>query len=62
MPIITVYAYMEDFDNAELPSLEWQEQLENAVQDYNDSYHTQHKPHQTFLEYCAQKEYKTQDR
>jgi hypothetical protein len=58
MPTITVYAYMEDFDNSELPMYEWQQQLEDAVIEYNDNYLTRHNPHLTFLEYCAQKKYK----
>jgi hypothetical protein len=55
MPTITVYAYMEDFDNSELPMYEWQQQLESAVIEYNDNYLTNFNPGETFLEYCRKK-------
>ena len=48
---ITVYEYMEDFDNAELPDGAWQEQLEDAVREYNETFGTTHDPYNTFVKY-----------
>jgi hypothetical protein len=36
--------FMEDFDNAELPEHERRDQLEVAVEDYNDTYDTNYNP------------------
>jgi hypothetical protein len=35
---MTLYEFMEDFDNAELSEDEWREQMEDAVKTYYDKY------------------------
>jgi hypothetical protein len=35
---MTLYEFMEDFDNAELPEDEWQDQMEGAVSEWYERY------------------------
>lgn len=47
----TVYEFMQDFDNPELFHDDWMEQLEEAVETYNDQHQTNHNPRQTVINY-----------
>lgn len=51
MPTLTVYEFIEDFDNAELPHEEWMEQLQEAVEKYNEEYKTSFDPKHTVYNY-----------
>ncbi len=51
--VISVLDFIEDFDNSELPDVEWREALENAVIEYNSIYDTNHDPAQTFGDYAC---------
>lgn len=48
---MTVYEFMEDFDNAELDDYEWKEQLKEAVIEYNENYGTDFNPSKIVLKY-----------
>ena len=48
---MNLYEFMEDFDNAELDDYERDEQLRNAVVDYNEEYGTAYKPAKALLNY-----------
>jgi predicted alpha/beta hydrolase family esterase len=39
---MTIYLFLEDFDNPELE--DWEEQMEDAVRAYNEEYGTSHLP------------------
>lgn len=52
---MSVFEYMEDFDNDELPDYEHREQLREAVQDYNDEYGTAHDPEEKVIQYFSWK-------
>jgi hypothetical protein len=49
--MISIYAYMEDFDNAELSDYERDEQLMEAVREYNTTYSSDFKPEHTLRNY-----------
>jgi len=49
---LTVFEYMEDFDNAELDQFEWRDQLLTAVLQFNREYGTDHDPAHTLKRYC----------
>lgn len=51
--MITVFDYIEDFDNAELDFPEWMEQMIEAVKDYNQERNTLHDPQKIVAQYCA---------
>ena len=51
MASISLYEFMEDFDNSELSEYERREQLENAVADYNEENGTSYNPAKSFLNY-----------
>lgn len=51
MEQLSVFDFMEDFDNTELNPYERQEQLEEAVRDYNEAYNTKHDPNKMFVKY-----------
>ena len=51
MASITLYEFMEDFDNSELSDSERREQLENAVMDYNEHYGTSYDSRRSFYNY-----------
>lgn len=48
---LTIYEFIEDWDNAELSENEWQEQMEEAVQKYNEQYQTNYNPYRTVKQY-----------
>lgn len=48
---MTVFEFMEDYDNAELSNYERREQLEDAVMTYNEEHGTNHIPCVTFMKY-----------
>lgn len=48
---ISVFEWMEDFDNAELDPIERQEQLEYSVKCYNEKFGTKHDPNAMFMQY-----------
>lgn len=52
---ISVYEWMEDFDNAELNAEEWKDQLVEAVEMYNTKYHTDHNPERMVRKYITWK-------
>lgn len=49
--MITVFEYMEDFDNRELSDYEWKEKLMEACREYNEIYGTNYKPSVTVIKY-----------
>lgn len=51
MSTLTVYEFIEDFDNSELPHDEWIEQMEEAVMTYNEEYGTSFDPKHTVYNY-----------
>jgi len=51
---LTVFQFIEDFDNAELDHDDWMEQLEDAVRTYNEEYQTNHDPRKTVNRYINQ--------
>jgi hypothetical protein len=55
MSKLTVYEFIEDFDNAELPHEEWMEQMEEAVETYNEHYNASHNPRVTVINYINRK-------
>lgn len=48
---LTVWEFMEDFDNDEFNDYDWQEQLEDAVRTYNELYGASYDPLKTFKSY-----------
>lgn len=50
---MTVFDYIEDFDNPDLSSVEWLDQLYDAVRDYNDEFGTLHDPQTIVAQYCS---------
>lgn len=54
---LTVFEYIEDFDNAELSMDERIELLKDAVDSYNWEYGTSFSPSHTVYEYVKQKYY-----
>lgn len=48
---ITVFEYMEDFDNEELNDYDRFEQLYEAVLDFNEEFDTTHDPRKTVERY-----------
>lgn len=50
---MTVFEYIEDFDNAELDYPEWIEQMTEAVLDYNEEFGTRHNPTSIVARYVA---------
>lgn len=50
-PPLTVFEFIEDFDNSELSPKDWADQMYEAVQVYNDKYDTNHHPLHTVTEY-----------
>lgn len=57
---ISVYEWLEDFDNSELEFNDWFETLEEAVKDYNEQYSAKYDPRKVVKEYirlcCTQDE------
>jgi|GEM_PF-5348658 len=51
---LTVFEYMDDFDNQELDQFEWRDQMLSAVLQYNKEYGTEHDPAYTLKRYCYQ--------
>ena len=47
--------FLEDWDNAELSATEWREQMEEAVQKYNEEYGTDHMPRSAVRNYISWK-------
>ena len=46
-----LFLFMEDFDNAELDEVGWEEQMIDAVIDYNEQYDTEHIPMRAIRQY-----------
>lgn len=57
---MSIYEFMEDFDNEELSNHEWNEQMEEAVRQYNDEYYTDHAPKSTVRNYHSWKREKNE--
>lgn len=55
---ITVFDWIEDFDNDELVGDDWKNQILDAIRSYNYLYKVNYDPHRTFLEYCKRKQIK----
>lgn len=51
MPTIDIYSWLEDFDNEELDHDAWIEQLQEAVEKYNEEYKTSFDPKHTVYNY-----------
>lgn len=49
--MITLMEWMEDFDNRELSEYDLQEQLREAVEDYNSEHDTHHDPQRSVIKY-----------
>lgn len=56
--IISIYEFMEDFDNNELCEYDWEEQLKEAVSSYNQEYEASYKPEKMIEKYKAWKKNK----
>lgn len=52
---MTLFEYMEDFDNWELSTSERKEQLMDAVAEYNDENGTNHNPLAAYFNYERQR-------
>ena len=52
---MSIYEFMEDFDNEELSNHEWNEQMEDAVKQFNDEYYTDHALKSTVRNYSSWK-------
>jgi len=50
---MNINEFLEDWDNAELSHIEWQEQMEEAVQRYNEEYNTDHNPRSAVKNYIS---------
>lgn len=50
---MTVFEYIEDFDNPELSFFDWVEQMVEAVRDYNEEFHTLHNPSTIVAQYSS---------
>ena len=48
---MTLFEYMEDWDNWELSTSERKEQLMDAVANFNDEYGTDHDPLLVYMKY-----------
>lgn len=48
---LSIYQWLEDFDDSELPLDEWIEQLQEAVEKYNEEYKTSFDPKHTVYNY-----------
>lgn len=54
---MTVFQYIEDFDDPKLTFPEWREQMTQAVRDYNEEYGTDYSPANIIARHQAGKEY-----
>jgi hypothetical protein len=52
---LSVFDFMEDFDNAELSDYERDEQLREAVKEYNEQFHGSYDPYRTLKQYKSQR-------
>jgi len=52
---MTVYEFIEDFDNAELDEYEFIEQLREAVVEFNEIHNTDYDPGRTVRQYLSRK-------
>lgn len=52
---MNIYDYMEDWDDENLSNFEWNEQMEEAVQLYNQEYGTDHMPRSAVKRYISWK-------
>lgn len=52
---MTINEYLEDFDNSELDPYEWEEQMRDAIHDYNREYNAHFPWKQTISAYKAWK-------
>jgi hypothetical protein len=50
---MTVFEYIEDFDNHQLPLLDWMDQMLEAVKDYNFERGTRHDPATIVAQYSS---------
>lgn len=50
---MTVFDYIEDFDNPELDIYRWTDQMLEAVRDYNEEFHTLHNPSTIVAQYSS---------
>jgi len=53
--MIPIFDWLEDWDNADLPQYEHEEQLRQACIDYNERYHTRYDPDNTVTQYLVDK-------
>lgn len=52
---MNINLFLEDFDNDELSYYEWEEQMKEAVNQYNEEYGTDHMPKSTIRNYSSWK-------
>ena len=52
---MNIYDYLEDWDDEELNHYEWEEQMKEAVEKYNEEYGTDHMPRSTVKAYASWK-------
>lgn len=55
MERISIWLYLEDFDNAELSEYDWMEHMIEKVRDYNEEHGTNHDPKRTVENYVSRK-------
>lgn len=56
---LSIYEWLEDFDNSELSESDWLEQMHDSVLDYNQEYRTDYNPTPTISNYQSWKRDKT---
>ena len=58
---LNIYLWLEDFDNSELPEYDREEQLREAVVDYNETYGTNYTPMSMVRRYLRVQKWKQQE-
>ena len=58
---LNIYLWLEDFDNSELPEYDREEQLREAVVDYNETYSTNYTPMSMVRRYLRVQKWKQQE-
>lgn len=52
---LSLFEYLEDFDNSELAESDWLEQMRSAVMDFNAEFGTEYQPHVMISNYQSWK-------
>lgn len=61
MEHLSIYEYLEDWDNADLSDHEWEEAMREAIENYNYEYNTTYKIASTISNYKSWKRDKYKD-